>query len=410
MGDVTGAQQALTRAFDLSPNDPNAWLVKAYLLHRTGEAQSAHAAFLRSLSLARDTTARTRATPGSDPSYFVTSLREFQPLGNLDASDCAAIAKRRADRRGMRNRIETDWLTRRAVELATDREKAAFWAYRAETLEMSRQRRLAISRPPASLQVEPGGTATFRVDVSSDEPVQFQWRRDEAVIPGATNATLSLNGITRAEAGLYSVLVHSVSPAGRIAEVSSPAALTIRDGNLIYGGLRRERYRSLPAGALTHLTSHPRFPDQPDETGVVGSFESPNELGAIYGLRLSGFLIPPVSGDYLFSLCSDNEGALFLSSDSSPEHKRRIAWEPFQGSPRFWRGGGSKCSAPIWLESGRRYYVEALLNSDRMAVAWQMPGQPALKNGDPPIPGASLAFISEATRTTASGQTALDKR
>lgn len=115
-------------------------------------------------------------------------------------------------------------------------------------------------------------------------------------------------------------------------------------------------------------------------------------------MRLCGFLTPPVSGDYVFYVCADDEGALFLSPDDSPEQKRQIAWAPPWNSPRIWRGGAaSRVSSPIRLEAGKRYYVEALMSEsigrdDNLAVAWQMPGQPPPKNGDPPIPGTFLAY------------------
>lgn len=53
-------------------------------------------------------------------------------------------------------------------------------------------------------------------------------------------------------------------------------------------------------------------------------------------------------------------------------------------------------SEPVHLEAGKRYYIETLfkedLVGDHLQVAWQMPGQPPPKNGDPPIPGPYLAY------------------
>ena len=52
-------------------------------------------------------------------------------------------------------------------------------------------------------------------------------------------------------------------------------------------------------------------------------------------------------------------------------------------------------SEPIPLEGGRRYYIEALMQEgagqDNLSVAWQLPGQPAPRNGELPIRGSYLA-------------------
>ena len=53
-------------------------------------------------------------------------------------------------------------------------------------------------------------------------------------------------------------------------------------------------------------------------------------------------------------------------------------------------------SALIHLEAGQRYYIEALMKADHccdhLSVTWQLPGAPPPANGDPPIPGAYLAY------------------
>jgi len=45
--------------------------------------------------------------------------------------------------------------------------------------------------------------------------------------------------------------------------------------------------------------------------------------------RYFGYLIPPVSGDYIFYVSSDdNSQSLTLSTDDNPANKRQIAIEP----------------------------------------------------------------------------------
>ena len=49
--------------------------------------------------------------------------------------------------------------------------------------------------------------ATFSVSASSDTPLTFQWRRDGAIIAGATNSTYTINNVTEQNEGGYSVIV-----------------------------------------------------------------------------------------------------------------------------------------------------------------------------------------------------------
>jgi hypothetical protein len=169
---------------------------------------------------------------------------------------------------------------------------------------------------------------------------------------------------------------------------------------LVLGYLRRQVYLNIPGVTVADLTSSPKFPDQPDLADLNTPFETPSNVYDNYGVRLMGFVLPPVTGEYVFYIASDDQGALFLSTDENPANKVQIALEPTWSGPRSWvespsRPEPSNISAPIRLKSGRKYYVEALMKEggggDNLAVTWQKPGDPAPVNGDPPIPGEYLA-------------------
>jgi subtilisin-like proprotein convertase family protein len=81
-----------------------------------------------------------------------------------------------------------------------------------------------IKTQPVSQTVVAGGTAIFSVTASGRKPLAYQWRfNDTNIFAGETNTTLTLNGITPAQAGSYSVVVTNVH--GSV--TSAPAQLTL---------------------------------------------------------------------------------------------------------------------------------------------------------------------------------------
>ena len=187
-------------------------------------------------------------------------------------------------------------------------------------------------------------------------------------------------------------------------EVEDPDTLGFEE-TPVAGGLRMEIWKDLSGddlGALTDARRNPKWPDRPDTTAIVTNFESPSGIMDHYGVRLSGYLIPPETGDYTFYLASDNQGELWLSSDSSPAHKHKIAFEPEWNSSRDWTGVARRpnrenISGPVPLKANVPYYVEALMEEgtggDNLGVAWKTPAQagPPL-NGSAPIPGNFLGL------------------
>jgi hypothetical protein len=100
--------------------------------------------------------------------------------------------------------------------------------------------------------------------------------------------------------------------------------------------------------------------------------------GKDYGARISGWLSPPADGSYRFWIAADDSGELWLSTDADPSHAARIAFTS-EWTPRYaWDHAPSQASAPVELQAGQRYYIEARHKQadqkDNLAVAWQPPG------------------------------------
>ena len=87
-----------------------------------------------------------------------------------------------------------------------------------------------------------------------------------------------------------------------------------------------------------------------------------------YGQRLRTFVVPPTNGAYTFWIASDDASQLSLSSNESPSNEVAMAWV------NAWtdRGNGRKSQirsrAAIYLEGGRRYYLEAIMGRARAGI------------------------------------------
>jgi uncharacterized delta-60 repeat protein len=74
-----------------------------------------------------------------------------------------------------------------------------------------------ITQQPLCQAVVEGGTATFTVTATGTPPLSYQWYWDRAMIPAATEATLTLTNVQRTNAGIYGVCVsneHGSADAG----------------------------------------------------------------------------------------------------------------------------------------------------------------------------------------------------
>jgi hypothetical protein len=68
---------------------------------------------------------------------------------------------------------------------------------------------VAFTTQPAGASAAPGGAVTLTVAATADGPLRYQWQHRGDDVPGATNATLTLAGLTAAQAGDYWVAAYS---------------------------------------------------------------------------------------------------------------------------------------------------------------------------------------------------------
>jgi hypothetical protein len=143
-------------------------------------------------------------------------------------------------------------------------------------------------------------------------------------------------------------------------------------------GVLREFYAGIGNGSIAAFTNSPTYPNSPTAIYLESSFDAPVNIAENYGQRMRALLLPPVTGDYVFWIATDDQGALLLSTDENPATRRQIAYVNTWTGWREWTKETNQQSAPISLTAGQRYYIEALQTEggggDNLTVRWQLPG------------------------------------
>ena len=154
-----------------------------------------------------------------------------------------------------------------------------------------------------------------------------------------------------------------------------------------------QQWNGISGTAVSNLTSNVNYPNNPSLTGTKTTFEMPNNLGNNFGVRMNGFICPPLSGSYVFWIASDESAELWLSTTNSAANKIKIAFNTSSTNSRQWTKYTSQKSVAVSLLAGQLYYVEALMKEgagqDNLAVGWAKPGQPTTAPSEV-IPGTYL--------------------
>ena len=106
-------------------------------------------------------------------------------------------------------------------------------------------------------------------------------------------------------------------------------------------------------GGIAGLKAAAKFTNnQPDSVTFVNSlYYSRNHGADNYGSRVSGFITPAETADYVFFVAADDNTSLYLSTDSSPANLKLVAADQGWQNARTWVGPGGE--TPTLLLSAR---------------------------------------------------------
>lgn len=187
--------------------------------------------------------------------------------------------------------------------------------------------------------------------------------------------------------------------------ISTPVHISVAEMCVASGSVTREYW----TGVSGNLVSSIPVRATPDGSALLSSFEGP-DAGVNYGARISGYLCPPVTGDYHFWIASNDHSELWLSTDDESQNKVRIAFVTGATNPREWTKFATQKSTAIHLTQGRSYYIEALhkqgVGADHVAVGWQLPdGSFERPIGGNRLSAATSAAVGRLTRYSMSADT-----
>lgn len=221
------------------------------------------------------------------------------------------------------------------------------------------------------------------------------WEESVTMPDSGSTVILRHEGASAGQTYTYSIV--AFMKAYEDAHITDVANATITPGSdgacAASGSILREHWNGVQGSKVSEIPLH----REPDGTQQLTLFEGPTNAGIHYGARITGYVCAPASGNYTFWIASNDHSELWLSTDSNPENKIKIASVTGATTPRQWNKYASQKSAPMTLQAGKRYYIEALhkqgVGTDNIAVGWQLPGGTMER----PIPGTRLSpFTGEA--------------
>ncbi|MGV3661042.1 MAG: FG-GAP-like repeat-containing protein [Prosthecobacter sp.] len=143
------------------------------------------------------------------------------------------------------------------------------------------------------------------------------------------------------------------------------------------GAAKAEVFKGITGTAVSSLEASSKYPSNPDETKLVRSLDNPITLNDV-GQRVTGFIVPKVSGNYKLYIASDNESRLrFNPAGTSPGGLTAACSSPTV-SHYEWTRSATQASPAYALTEGVSYAFEVLHKGDfatnHYSVAWSGPG------------------------------------
>jgi Secretion system C-terminal sorting domain/Bacterial Ig domain/PA14 domain len=235
-----------------------------------------------------------------------------------------------------------------------------------------------LDSPENGAKYDEGGNILLKASIEGDLPVaKVSFYVNSEFVGDGLPESWEYNWNTVAK-GFYTIKAIAFSTEDIKVET---ATVSIQVGDFGTGEITYELWNDIGGSVLvSDLTSQPDYPEYPTTSSVLNSFETPANIGDEFGARVIGYVYPPFSGNYIFWISGDDYCELWLSTDSTYLNKKPIAQVPGWTVPGEWEKYPGQHSNQIYLESGKKYFIQALqkeaYNDDFLSVAWEFAGRP----------------------------------
>ena len=257
-------------------------------------------------------------------------------------------------------------------ELTGDARAELRWQSANQVKEIIPMTRLFPGMPPRILSpldvllIQNSPPYTYQI-VASGEPTSYGASN---LPPGWTiNTTTGLISGTPDSVGTWPIILTATNTFGSGSEIL--ALNVIGTGNQI----TREVWTNISG---TELSSIP-LNTPPNQAGTIANLEAPQNDGDNFGARIRGSLTAPATGSYRFWITADHAAELWISNDSEEVGSFRRAVVTAPTSYRGWAEAGAGKSDFLWLEAGKRYFIEVRhkegTGADHVSVGWLKPGE-----------------------------------
>ena len=183
-----------------------------------------------------------------------------------------------------------------------------------------------------------------------------------------TAFTLGLDGRTvvlttdpQTEDTIYTVDYSLVTDLkGNQASMDPAQPATVNVNSFVAGcsGVVFDIFRQVGGGTdINLLVNHPTFPNSPDETRLLTTFDTGADFAENYGGRVRGLFIPPTSGAWnIFATADDGSRVFFNPTGPSAAGKILILEE----TPGCCTAFAGRRAGPFNLVGGQGYYLEGI--------------------------------------------------
>jgi hypothetical protein len=219
-----------------------------------------------------------------------------------------------------------------------------------------------------------------------------------------------------AEGAAYTLAIQGIQDISTAANTLDTTNIAFTSSIVQTGYVRREIYTNVVTTSVADVLNNAKLlARSPDLLAVANSVETPSAFGDNYAQRISGYLLPQQSGNYLLYLATDDHSHLYVSTDADPANKALIAQETTWADMRLWTGdrtSGTRgfppsniSTNPVSLMAGSRYYFEIVhregTGGDHLGLTWRLDTDPEPANGSPSaLTGPLIAAVVSAADVT----------